>query len=349
MSKVFPVIHFLNRDLALEQAAIAHAAGADGVFLISHHGDDDELAEVAVEVKALHSGMAVGLNLLSKSPLVAAEQVIRRGLDMVWADDMGVDSGGLNNLGMSLTTMALANQQVTFFASVAFKYRPHEVDPAGAARAAQKAGFIPTTSGAATGSAPTVDKIMTMSHGTGGCLAVASGMTPDNILSYARYLSHILVSTGVSVDDYRLDPEKLKALITASREGSPMSELGVESYHEGFKTSVLKHLKGVLDAEEWAQLRALAANRSRFIHRCNQADLDASPESLVNDAIFEDAVSVQDFLVPAFRSKAVEIDQLEGRPVYYIAGQGFYLWGLDPVLGNTLTLWVTYPAYPPGW
>jgi len=75
------------------------------------------------------------------------------------------------------------------------------------------AGFIPTTSGSATGKAPQLAKIISMSQH--GVLAVASGMTPDNVSDYAPYLSHILVSTGISLDEYRIDPDKLKRLISA--------------------------------------------------------------------------------------------------------------------------------------
>ena len=126
------------------------------------------------------------------------------------------------NLGKQLSSMARGHQKINFFASIAFKYRPVEIDSLGAAAAALAAGFVPTTSGSATGYPPTVSKISSMVSVSAGTLAVASGMTPENIAEYTRYLGAVLVATGVSVDDYRLDPAKLDAfVVTAGQVGFP--------------------------------------------------------------------------------------------------------------------------------
>lgn len=211
---IYPVIHYLNRDLALEQVAVARNCGADGVFLISHHGDDGELVAVAARAKQQHPDFRIGINLLSKDALYAGNRAESSGLDMVWADDMGVDSTGGNAMAESLSRFARTLPSIQLFASVAFKYRPHEPNPPLAAKEAQRLGFIPTTSGTATGSAPEVRKIADMSAATDGQLAIASGMTPENVGDYARYLSHILVATGVGLDEYRIDPQRLMLLIS---------------------------------------------------------------------------------------------------------------------------------------
>ena len=211
--KTYPVIHFSNRELALEQVALAQGAGASGVFLISHYGNDAELVNVACEAKQLHPDFAIGINLLSKAPLEAARRALEAELDMVWADSMGVDSRGLRVEGSALAELAKTNPRLQFFASVAFKYREPEFYPALAAQEATKAGFIATTSGAATGSAPEVSKIASMFAAAGGRLAVASGMTPENVSSFVPFLSHILVATGVSIDEFRIDEAKLKLFI----------------------------------------------------------------------------------------------------------------------------------------
>lgn len=218
--QILPVIHFLDRNLAVEQSAIAKDNGAAGVFLISHHGNDAELVEVAADIKLANVDFQVGINLLSMSPLRAAELAYGCNLDMVWADDMGVDSRGLTQEGVLLSSFAKAHPKFKMFASVAFKYRPHEPNPGFAALKALEAGFIPTTSGEATGSAPEIFKIREMSSATNGNLAIASGMTPDNVGTYAKYLSYILVATGISIDDYRIDPDKLKRLIEIARNRS---------------------------------------------------------------------------------------------------------------------------------
>lgn len=216
-TQIYPVIHYLDRDTAISETAIARSAGADGVFLISHLGDDTELVDVAKEIKQMHEGFPIGVNLLSRQGLAAVQIAVSAGMDMVWADNMGVDSTGLTDEGRAIAAIAGAQSRCKIFASVAFKYRPHEPLPETAAKHAQNAGLVPTTSGTATGSAPDVQKISAMSAATGGLLAVASGMTPENVGSYAPYLSHILVATGVSLNEHQIDGEKLLAFIAKVR------------------------------------------------------------------------------------------------------------------------------------
>jgi predicted TIM-barrel enzyme len=216
--KVYPVIHYLDRDTAFEEAQKAIDAKADGIFLISHRGDDMELISVACAIKNQQPDLRVGVNFLSIDGLEATLMARKFNLPMVWGDDVGVDSKGLNDMGLSIQAQKMvAGSGLDVFASVAFKYRPHEPAPCIAAKNALQAGFIPTTSGSGTGSAPELSKIMAMSNATGGVLAVASGMTPENVVVYAPYLSHILVATGVSLDVHRMDVEKLKLLISNSK------------------------------------------------------------------------------------------------------------------------------------
>lgn len=216
---IFPVIHYLNTDLAIEQAHIAKDAGADGVFLINHHGDDAVLGLVATRIKAEHPAFKVGINLLASPPMEAALMASRLGLDMVWADSMGVSSRGLTAEGSDLSQFAADHPEIELFASVAFKYQAPDLDPPAAARNAHAAGFIPTTSGDATGHAPDVFKVASMSAECAGRLAVASGMTPENIGEFAPLLSSVLVATGVSLDEHRFDYEKLFRFVIAAHRG----------------------------------------------------------------------------------------------------------------------------------
>jgi predicted TIM-barrel enzyme len=216
--KIYPVIHYIDRDTAFTEAQKAISACVDGIFLISHRGDDMDLLSVACAIKIKHPKLPVGVNFLSRDALEATIMARKFGLPMVWSDDAGVDSKGLTDMGISMQAQKVAGADgFDVFASVAFKYRPHESNPELAAKNALEGGFIPTTSGSGTGSAPELAKIVSMSHATGGLLAVASGMTPENVAEYAPYLSHILVATGVAMDEHRMDVEKLKLLIANSR------------------------------------------------------------------------------------------------------------------------------------
>lgn len=209
--RILPVIHHLSREISLKEAKKAQDCGADGVFLISHLGDDVELLSIAAAIKLTQPGFPVGINLLSTGALNAAHWALDMEFPMLWVDSAGVSSGGLNELGRSLA--ALTGRGMEIFGSVAFKYQAAEAQPDVAASNAHKAGFVATTSGRGTGHAPSLDKIQQMSAATGGMLAVASGITPGNVMVYAPYLSYILVATGIALDEHRMDTGLLKELI----------------------------------------------------------------------------------------------------------------------------------------
>lgn len=218
MKLVLPVIHHIEKDTTWEQAEIAYKCGADGVFLISHYNEDIVLGPIAKEINSEnwknHYGdkFKIGLNLLHTQALDSFDTVVSYGLDALWLDNAGISSGGVSSLGNSLLQRN-KNKSIEIFASVAFKYQAHEALPGVAAKIAQEHGFIPTTSGSGTGSAPSLEKIALMSKATNGQLGVASGMTVDNISEFIPYLSHILVATGVSIDEHRFNPKLLKEFV----------------------------------------------------------------------------------------------------------------------------------------
>ena len=163
---VYPVIHHLDAPTTFSEIQVARTCGADGVFLISHDGADLELVDVARTAIRENAGFPIGLNLLSMGCVQAAMMALEAGSDMLWADDMGVDSQGLTAAGQEMATIACDHPRLQLFASVAFKYRPHEPNPVGAAAHARAAGFIPTTSGDATGHAGGGVGVVAERHGT---------------------------------------------------------------------------------------------------------------------------------------------------------------------------------------
>lgn len=218
MKHVYPVIHHLDWETSHIEAAIAFNNGADGVFLISHHGKDTDLLALAHELKQEHHDKKIGLNLLGFDCVKAYYLCVGLGLDMMWTDYAGIDSSGYaGDLGESFQHAVWScDSAVEVFASVAFKYQKPEPNPAGAAKVARDLLYIATTSGPGTGHAPDVSKIESMSTletmGVGGSLdlAVASGLTPENVHLFLPYVTHFLVSTGISKDAYHLDPVKVK-------------------------------------------------------------------------------------------------------------------------------------------
>ena len=212
------MIHHIDPDTTLAEAKLAIDCDADGVMLISHTGKDEELLEVACAAQRATRLFPVGVNLLSMSALDAAKRAQELGLSWVWADSMGVTSRGLDAMGQQMQDFARAHPEMTLFAGVAFKYQKPEPDPAEAAHQARLAGFVPTTSGVGTGHAPDIEKIRSM--GQSGVLAIASGMTPENVGFYAPYLTHVLVATGVGRTEHHIDPAKLSRLAKVARDAA---------------------------------------------------------------------------------------------------------------------------------
>ena len=85
---------------------------------------------------------------------------------------------------------------------------------------------VVTTSGIATGHEAEDGKIADFRAGLGDApLALASGVTPLNAARYGRDVDCFLVATGINRDGdfYNIDPARLDALLTVTR------EMGAES------------------------------------------------------------------------------------------------------------------------
>jgi predicted TIM-barrel enzyme len=213
MIKVLPVVHYLSDEQAIQQSLLAYSLNADGIFLISHCGSNERLGPLAKTIKSLTKNFKVGINLLGNTIMETAKESEKYELDMICGDSCGVSSKGINAEGEELFRWGQKNSKIEIFASVAFKYQKIETNPPLAASNAKNSGFIPTTSGSGTGSAPELAKIMSMSNKTNGLLAIASGMTCENILDFKSYLSHVLVATGVSQDENHFNLSKLEKFI----------------------------------------------------------------------------------------------------------------------------------------
>lgn len=221
-TKVLPVIHHKNMALSVANAEMAHEVGCEGVFLIAmggpEDGPEDELGKVALTIKSLWPSLKVGINYLRVDGLSALTKNLHLGLDMTWTDSPGVHSSGLTPPSHDTASLLAKNPQHQFFGSVAFKYQKPEPNPAEAARLAQGLGMIPTTSGIATGREVDLGKLVDMHRALeGGPLALASGVTPDNAHTFAPYLSHVLVATGISKTFHEFDYELLRRLRGALR------------------------------------------------------------------------------------------------------------------------------------
>jgi len=229
--QVFAVIHVQNQSQAYSNLRIAEDTGCDGAFLISH-GEvaPDELWDIYFHLRRI-SRLTLGINQLGYPTSLCFSDAYARGrreglrVPMIWADNYK-----LTHEGQSLPDVVRDYKQRVlrdpplYFGGVAFKHQPEEhlTGPELAREAIQACGHVDvlTTSGIRTGTAPDIEKIRTMREavGTRAKLAIASGITPENVGEFLPYADAFLVSTGISRDFYNLDPLKTHRLTRQTKQ-----------------------------------------------------------------------------------------------------------------------------------
>jgi hypothetical protein len=224
MPDLHPVIHHRDIETTLANVELARKYRCSGVFLIDMNGGKrDELfavghiinkrtAELYKAIGYSYEGFKLGINDLSSKELFTIEDSTPFGY--VWVDNPGVTSKGANSHALNVNHLVDVNGSIRFFGSVAFKTQDYEPDPAQAAINARNLGWVVVTSGPRTGSPPDVEKIKTMKEALGddGELALASGITPDNVDEFLPYVDYFLVATGISKNFHEFDEEKLAKL-----------------------------------------------------------------------------------------------------------------------------------------
>jgi len=118
------------------------------------------------------------------------------------------------------------------------------------------------------------------------------------------------------------------------------------SARSAFASEVRRHLS-TMPAGEWERLRAYGNQRHRFVDRKDVPLPALTREELVDHCVSVDACRPDEILNPLYRAAAIEIAQIDGRALFFVEGEGIYLWAQEENM--TRMLWVTHPAYPPSW
>lgn len=213
---LLPVIHpTKGRDGALAAVRIARDGGADGVFLIDQGMNDREVLSLVKDVRALYPGWWVGLNLLSRGPIEALKATAGE-IDGIWSDNAGVDERVTEQTRATEFVKARGSWHGLYFGGVAFKYQ-REVAAADLPRTTELASHymdVICTSGVGTGHAADPTKVKTMRSGVSAdvAIALASGVTVDNVQAYLPYVDAYLVGTGIEHEVGVLNPAAVTAL-----------------------------------------------------------------------------------------------------------------------------------------
>jgi hypothetical protein len=231
--EIYPVIHINDKNQALEQTEIALENGADGVFLIEKRKKipPQNLTSVFDHVASAHPDDFIGLNYLSIShPVDVFEYVhdkfnsgeISRLPNAVWVGNTIRDTLRKSEFG----SVELLRHEypelktIKYLGGIAFKYNPlYTDDPKKAADQVRAFSFdmdVIVTTGPRTGESASIEKVKAMKEAAKEKpLALASGVSEDNIDDYKGEVDIILASTAVETEPNsgEFDIRKLRRLI----------------------------------------------------------------------------------------------------------------------------------------
>lgn len=214
---LLPVIHIADDAQALRNAKVAIECGASGIFLICHRDTRGatKLRSAVAAVRQQFPELWIGVNILGMGP-VEAIKAIPAQVDGLWVDFIGIEEGRVFPEAEEAQWLR-RDMTAAYFGSVAFKYQAPVQDLEAMTRRCEAYTDVMTTSGDGTGEAPGVDKIRRMSAALKEkdptrLLAIASGITPENVDEFLPYADVFLVATGIGLDFHNLDPERTAAL-----------------------------------------------------------------------------------------------------------------------------------------
>lgn len=210
------VVHVEGGAQALRNAYIAREEGADGIFLINHSIPYSSLFECYQAVRDQLPGFWIGLNCLDLGR--SAVNFIPKDTAGLWVDNAGIkEHGNLVAEAKEFANIRTKSQwHGLYFGSVAFKYQGEVADVAKVACLAIPFVDVITTSGAGTGKAADIHKIRKMKEAVGDHpLAIASGITPENVREYMPHADCFLVATGVSNSHTEFNAKRVRALSKA--------------------------------------------------------------------------------------------------------------------------------------
>lgn len=202
-TEIIPVIHVEDLEQTCASIDICRSLDINKVFLISHGTlDYNGLINLAREIKVQYPKLWIGINLLD----INANQAISLNLnfiDALWIDgSISVDDYKLFRKFKGL-----------HFGGLAFKYQRQPDNLEEACKVATITTDVATTSGSGTGQAPTTVKINNIrTHLGTHPMAIASGVSIDNIESYVGIVEYLLVASSITDNNEIINFEKLKVL-----------------------------------------------------------------------------------------------------------------------------------------
>jgi phosphoribosylanthranilate isomerase len=209
-----PVIHVESLEQTKRNVDICIKANTHGFFLISHRLNFSKFYDVILNIRNQYPDSWMGINVLDKHPQFVIGKLPP--IQGYWVDNPEIeDDVASNQTNAKYIKEFLVRKQpkCLYFGSVAFKYQNQPKDLSSFTKLAKNYVDIVTTSGDKTGKSADISKIKTMYDSLDGFpLAIASGISNQNISQYINYVDWFLVSTNISIDESNLDFDLVKQM-----------------------------------------------------------------------------------------------------------------------------------------
>jgi hypothetical protein len=167
------------------------------------------LCKIYTDLKLNEFQLDIGVNFLDSSDVEQTINFLEKSennFKMIWHDNFIPDKILRQDL----------NFNGLYFGGVAFKYQiqPKEEELESVCIKAKKYVDVITTSGDFTGKAASIKKIETIKNYIGDFpLAVASGITAENINNYKDLVDYVLVASSITNNEEIIEKNKLENLI----------------------------------------------------------------------------------------------------------------------------------------
>ncbi len=224
---VFPVIHVLNIDQVKVNIDIVLEKNCPGFFLINHDFSFSNLVPIITDIRKNFPDTWMGVNFLGLTgkkafPVLGKLQVAGVRVDAFWAGDARINERLTMDEQHDAIEINISRHlsawKGLYFGGTAFK-KQRIVSPEDYMKAAEiSSNFVDvvTTSGIDTGCSAKVSKIRAFRKpDIDYPLALASGVSAQNIKTYSPFVDAFLVSTGINFagDFYNIDPVLLQDLL----------------------------------------------------------------------------------------------------------------------------------------
>lgn len=200
-TELIPVIHMINENQVLTNVETCLSCGIQKVFIINHQTTSEELIKCTKRVKDTYPNLWVGINMLDK--YVEDAILYEFEFDGLWCDQ-----------SIKLEDYKYRKFKGMLFTGLAFKYQPQPKDIELACKESILTSDVSTTSGPGTGKAAAINKILELrSHLGEHPMAIASGVSVDNIENYKGIVDYLLVASSITSKSEIIYKDKLLELL----------------------------------------------------------------------------------------------------------------------------------------